>query len=267
MNRLSCPNLFTFSAEKKIESMINQRMDEGVYTACVNTLASLDSIENSYNQIKDTMSSIGMSATFEKTKIDERLDEIISSLTTVDVATEFSDDPVLSDLNGIKRSLVNLRSDYEPKMKEYSKMVSDRDFSQYLSEFDFDSQTYSFMQLSLLMEYADKKDEENRKTISSQIDDMFKDYTNLKDKYTSLELCAQGEILNYNPNGTIIEDQMRNMYDELVQDMQDRNYIGQQKIDKEMQNVTYHLQFVSDQLSGMFNETVPLSDAVTRRGA
>ena len=64
---------------------------------------------------------------------------MIGILTTVDAVKEFAGDSILADLNSIKRDLISLRADYTPKMNEYSSMVSDRDFSQYLANFDFNS--------------------------------------------------------------------------------------------------------------------------------
>lgn len=104
-------------------------MDEGIYATCTNTIASLNSITKSFNQLIETMNSVGMNKTLTKTDIKDKLDELIGILTKVDAVKEFANDSVLMDLNSIKRDLITLRADYNPKMNEYSGMVSDRDFS------------------------------------------------------------------------------------------------------------------------------------------
>lgn len=215
MGRLEVPTSFTVDSEGGIDAVYYNRMKEGIYAVCTNTKASLASLNSSFNQLTSTLNDVGITVEITGNSIIKKLDSLISKLTTTDASKEFADDPILSSLNNIKRKIINLRAEYNPKYDEYSNMVSDKDFSFYLANFNFKSTEYSFKELEKIFDYIAETDRTNRDKIRELINEMFDDYTKIKTDYNNLELSVSKDVMSYEADGTVVEDQLENLRNEL----------------------------------------------------
>ena len=215
MGRLEVPTSFTVDSEGGIDAVYYNRMKEGIYAVCTNTKASLASLNSSFNQLTSTLNDVGITVEITGNSIIKKLDSLISKLTTTDASKEFADDPILSSLNNIKRKIINLRAEYNPKYDEYSNMVSDKDFSVDLANFNFKSTEYSFKELEKIFDYIAETDRTNRDKIRELINEMFDDYTKIKTDYNNLELSVSKDVMSYEADGTVVEDQLENLRNEL----------------------------------------------------
>ena len=199
--------------------------------------------------------------------IKNNLDSLIAKLSTTDPLREFADDTTLAELNVIKRSIITLRSSYNPRYSEYQQMPSDNDFSYYLQGFSFDSMSYSFKQLHALSDYIRETDRKNTGKIRSAIDGMFADHTEIKTRFNEIEISAQQELKNYvyGYGGEQIENQLAYLEKALYDDTSRRMEEGMERILSTMEDVRHHIGIVENHISDLLSTDSILSDAVEDR--
>lgn len=228
-------------------------MHEGIYTACTQIQSSLYAIDSSYQSLTATVDSVGMTLPAQTGDTKKDLDSLIAKLSITDALKEFVDDTTLTELNDIKRSIITLRSSYNPRYYEYQQMPSDGDFSYYLQGFSFDSMSYSFKQLYALSDYIRETDKNNMEKIRVAIDGMLGDHTEIKTRFNEIEISAQQELRNYGQSGDQIENQLAYLETALYDDTTRRMEEGMERILSTMEDVRHHIGIVENHISDLLS--------------
>ena len=254
---LNMPTLITASGQES-----KSLMSEGIAAVADTIKTSLDRCKETFEKISTLAGELGIDTNWSSTDISGKIDDLISALASVTVAS--LDDITIYELNQLLAKIATLSGEYLPIKEAYEQLFTDTEQTKYLTDFQ-PNFNLTMANLQALNNYCIVKDLNSYNSIIEFVNQL------LDTRFPQLIRDAQDEISELNsigldvimPYGNDVELYISRIVNALLDDIAAKRDDAMQKINAEKTKIIYYCDIFEKELSSELSTTIKFNIALS----